>query len=137
MIYISAFAQATVLGQKLPFSLSGSFSRERREQCTMSSMTTRSPSMAARLRRVVGFFLRPGDTASDSSAGPCSTGVTPPPNGSSSPERRMVCRSRADTPTESSLPNWLNLVETHIAFPGLRYTQFRFEPVRWAIFFGN
>ena len=37
-------------------------------------------------------------------------------------------------PKENRLPNWLNLVETHDAFPGLRYTQFRFEPVRWAIF---
>ena len=39
------------------------------------------------------------------------------------------------TPTENRLPNWLNLVETRTAFPGLRYTQSRFEPVRWAIFF--
>ena len=61
-IYISAFAQATVLGQELPFSLSEPLSSERREQCIISNTTTPSPLMAVRLRRTVWCSLSPSGT---------------------------------------------------------------------------
>ncbi len=93
-IYIS-FCSKFVLGQKLPFALSEPLSSERREPCIISNTTTPSLLMAVRLRRTAGFCLSPRDISLDFSSGSCSTGVTPPPNGSSSPERRMVCPERA------------------------------------------
>lgn len=98
-IYIS-FCSKFVLGQKLPFALSELLSG-RRETCTIWTLSTPSLLMGAP-RALAGWSsLRATGTTSDFSSGPCSTGVTPPPNGSLSPERRMVCPERADAHRKS------------------------------------
>jgi hypothetical protein len=101
-IYISAFAQATVLGQKLPFSLSELLSG-RRDRCIISITTTRLPLTDAAHIPAVGVSLRLEGTISVSSSGSCSIGVTPPSKGTSLSARTTACLAEAKGAHRKSL----------------------------------